>query len=297
LAVDLDRLMRCQGEPFGSTSIYAQNRVFRAAGEAGIKVMLDGQGADELMGGYLQYQGARMATMLSQGRFSDALAFYRAQKTWPGRGARTVLITALGQMLPDALRPYARAMVGRTDRPTWANLSWFTDHNVTLDCAWHHPRRGEHLRGDLQESVRVGLLSLLRYEDRNSMAYSVESRVPFLTTDFAELLLSLPEEHLIGPDGTSKRVFREALRGIVPDAILDRRDKIGFATPEHVWLRRHSEFVDDGLRLSGDAACLDAEGVKRYVRSALGGELPFSFQPWRLLNFAHWNARLAAGRG
>ena len=139
------------------------------------------------------------------------------------------------------------------------------------------------------------LLSLLRYEDRNSMAYSVESRVPFLTSDFAELLLSLPEEYLIGPDGTSKRVFREAMRGIVPDAILERRDKIGFATPEHAWLERHSEFVDGGLRLSGQTACLNPDGVHHYVRRALGGDLPFSFQPWRLLNFAHWHARLAAG--
>ena len=74
--------------------------------------------------------------------------------------------------------------------------------------------------------------SLLRHEDRNSMANSIESRVPFLTTDFAEFLLSLPEEYLVSKSGETKSIFRESMKGIVPQRILGRKDKIGFATPE-----------------------------------------------------------------
>src|SRR5205807_3214015 len=94
-------------------------------------------------------------------------------------------------------------------------------------------RPARSLRHHLEETlVETSLPMLLRYEDRNSMAFSIESRVPFLTMPLVDFLLRLPEEHLIGRDGTTKNVFRQAMRGLVPDTILDRRDKIGFQTPE-----------------------------------------------------------------
>ena len=76
---------------------------------------------------------------------------------------------------------------------------------------------------------------LLRYADRNAMAVSLENRVPFLTTALADFALSLPDELLIGRHGTTKKVLRAAMRGVVPDTILNRRDKIGFVTPEARW--------------------------------------------------------------
>ncbi|MBJ6749691.1 asparagine synthase (glutamine-hydrolyzing) [Geomonas anaerohicana] len=294
LVADLEQLMRCQGEPFGSTSIYAQHRVFRAAHEAGIKVMLDGQGADEILAGYVSYQSARLASMVSQGEMVRAVRFLLAQRSWPDRSLGTVLIGGLGQLLPDFVRPLARKLVGKSDRPGWANIPWFQERGVDLNCPWYHGRGEGHLRSNLQESVGIGLLSLLRYEDRNSMAYSIESRVPFLTVDLAELLLSLPEDYLIGDDGLSKRVFRAAMRGIVPDPILDRRDKIGFATPELAWLRQHGEFLSRALKLAPAVPCLNPDGVVSYCSNVMSGEVPFSFQVWRLLNFIRWHNSIEA---
>ena len=77
-----------------------------------------------------------------------------------------------------------------------------------------------------------GLATLLRHADRNSMHWSLESRVPFLTIEMAEFALSLPESFLLSNEGKTKYIFREAMRGIVPDEILDRKDKIGLGTPE-----------------------------------------------------------------
>lgn len=88
-----------------------------------------------------------------------------------------------------------------------------------------------------------GLPALLRHADRNSMRFSIESRVPFLTTEMAEFLLSVPEPFLVSPQGETKSIFRAAMRGIVPDDILDRRDKIGFATPEKDWLAGMADMV------------------------------------------------------
>src|SRR4029077_19874850 len=99
------------------------------------------------------------------------------------------------------------------------------------------PVTSDVLRHQLHETlVATSLPMLLRYEDRNSMAHGAESRVPFLTAPLAEFILQLPEEYLISPEGTTKNVFRLAMQGLVPEAILGRKDKIGFATPEQSWL-------------------------------------------------------------
>ena len=115
--------------------------------------------------------------------------------------------------------------------------AWFAQRGVEFRP---NPAR-RNLRQDLQTALRVTLLTsslpaLLRYEDRNSMAHSIESRVPFLTPRLVEFVQRLPEAFLIADDGLTKNVFRRAMRGIVPDAILDRRDKIGFEPPQRKWL-------------------------------------------------------------
>ena len=92
--------------------------------------------------------------------------------------------------------------------------------------------------------TETSLPQLLRSEDRNSMAFSIESRVPFLTPALAEFILALPEDYIVSCNGTSKAVFRQAMRGIVPDSILDRRDKLGFPTPEQQWLASARSWVD-----------------------------------------------------
>ena len=96
---------------------------------------------------------------------------------------------------------------------------------------------------------RNGLVHLLRYEDRNSMIHSIESRVPFLTTDIAEFLLSLPENFLLSDNGSTKCIFRDSMKGIVPHEVLQRKDKVGFETPESTWFSseksRINSWIDD----------------------------------------------------
>jgi len=127
------------------------------------------------------------------------------------------------------------------------------------------------------------------------MAFSVESRVPFLTTDLAELLLALPEEYVVGDDGTSKRVFRAAMMGIVPDAILDRRDKIGFWTPEAAWLRQRRDLLESATASSGVCGCIVPDGMRQRCEETLAGRKPFDWQIWRLVNFVRWHAALLGG--
>jgi asparagine synthase (glutamine-hydrolysing) len=128
------------------------------------------------------------------------------------------------------------------------------------------------------------------------MAWSIESRVPFLTPALAEFHLALPEEYLISPDGVTKHVFREAMRGIVPDAILDRRDKIGFATPEKRWLQELGPWIESVLtpdRLSRVPA-LNASAVGREWRAVLAGQRKFDWRVWRWVNLVRWGEAVGA---
>jgi asparagine synthase (glutamine-hydrolysing) len=121
------------------------------------------------------------------------------------------------------------------------------------------------------------------------MRFSVESRVPFLTLDLADLLLSLPESFLISPQGETKHVFRAAMRGIVPDAVLDRRDKIGFSTPEHEWLSSMAQTAQGWLRDSSDLPFIRKDEMLKQFGRIVSGERVFSWQAWRWINFARWH--------
>ena len=120
------------------------------------------------------------------------------------------------------------------------------------------------------------------------MRWSIESRVPFLTIGMAEFLLGLPEHYLVSSTGESKRILRAAMRGLVPDEILDRRDKVGFATPEQDWLQGLGPKVQDWVQASNDVPFLNAKRVQSLVQEHADGQRHFDFQAWRLISFCHW---------
>jgi asparagine synthase (glutamine-hydrolysing) len=293
LLADLDRLIEIQAEPFGGTSIYAQYRVFRLAGEAGIKVMLDGQGADELFAGYRYYLADRIAGLLSSGRLLTTGRLLRALATLPDANPGGMLARAAGHALPQGAQEHARRFTPHRVVPDWLDERWLRDQDVRLNDP------GRTSRGSLREyrldTVRTGLRELLRYEDRNSMASSIESRVPFLTPALAEFALGMPDDYLIAEDGTGKLVLRRGLRGLVPDPILDRRDKIGFATPEAAWLRSLDPWAQEVLASDRSRALGPlrvAEAAKRW-QEMLDRRRPFEPVAWRWLNLIRWADRFA----
>ncbi|MDB4949659.1 MAG: hypothetical protein JWM27_2308 [Gemmatimonadetes bacterium] len=291
LAADLGYLIDAQDLPFASTSMYAQHRVFRLAHEAGIKVVLDGQGADEMLGGYAVFAAARLAALLRAGRMGEAYAFARGAARLPGgRG----IARSLGQFLvPAGAQAPLRYLAGERLMPGWMNRQWFTSRVPVRPL--QRGRGAAALKEELVRSVTdTSLPALLRYEDRNSMAFSVESRVPFLTPQLAEFILGLPDEYLIAPDATSKAVFRRAMRGLVPDVVLDRKDKVGFATPEQRWLSALDPWVRDVIG-RGTGHPVFAAGMLAAEWDAIrGGRKRFDFRLWRCLNFILWAENSAA---
>ena len=289
LANTLQRVMHSQDEPFTTTSIAAQYLVFQSASSAGVRVMLDGQGADEMLAGYSTFYGPVFAQFLHTGRFMTAAQLWRSLAR-----EQQVPMVQVGRYAATSFvpRPVKRLLSGRADRastPAWLDAEWFAERGIT---GAHRPRAPEPvLRTQLIRSLTGSLRQLLRYEDRNSMAHSVESRVPFLTPDFAKLVLSLPAEYVVDSRGTRKAVFREAMRGLVPDDILDRRDKLGFQTPEAQLLASVAPWALE--RLAGPAA----QGltlVRSQYRAEAAvclqrGQMPRAELPlWRWLSVLEW---------
>ncbi len=169
---------------------------------------------------------------------------------------------------------------------------WTPIGSTSRDIALDDPGRTSH--GNLREyrldTVRTGLRELLRYEDRNSMASSIESRVPFLTPALAEFAAGMPDDYLIAPDGTGKLVLKQSLRGLVPDPILDRRDKIGFATPEANWMRTLAPWTEEVLAsdAAGAAGPLRVVETRRCWQQIRDARRPFDTFAWRWVNFIRW---------
>jgi asparagine synthase (glutamine-hydrolysing) len=299
LANDLDDMICAQGEPFGSTSIYAQYRVFKSAKDNGITVTLDGQGADELLAGYQGYPTQRISSLLEQQKFLQVIQFINQWQRWPNRGYKKGLLHLAQSLLPNDLHYLANRLRGIKSLPDWFNKEYLQNYAINTKLnpfekndAFKGNRVIEMLSACLQQK---GLPELLRHGDRNSMRFSIESRVPFLTIPMADLVLSLPEHYLISNTGETKSVFREAMRGLVPDAVLNRRDKIGFATPEKDWLFSMAPTIRSWLEDSKNIPFLQSNILLHHFDAIISGKKPFSWQLWRLINFTRWYRHIIQG--
>ena len=293
LSRDLDQLITSQGEPFGSTSVYAQWRVFQEVRKDGIVVTLDGQGADEIFAGYEGYPLSRLRSLIRAGKLRQAINFLQAWSSWPGRSKGRAISGALAEASPDFLYSLMGS-VSRQSGLTAINTSALKEREIEMGF----PRRilcdrTDSSRFILKEELRSlyryrGLPALLRHGDRNSMSASVESRVPFLDRQLVEYALSLPENFLISNDGETKSVFRSAMRGIVPDSILDRRDKIGFETPQQVWLNsifdRHGDHLNDLLAASRIFQMNKSSNTDFWIHLRNNPATT-----WRVINFLKWS--------
>ncbi|MCE5280380.1 MAG: asparagine synthase (glutamine-hydrolyzing) [Planctomycetaceae bacterium] len=290
LLSDLGALLAAQDEPFGSPSIYAQFRVFRRAHEAGMKVMLDGQGADEMLAGYVPYLSCRLASLLRQMRLGPALHFWRGASRLGGQSGLGMLLHAGGLLAPTALQKIGRRLGGKGLLPRWIDARWFARHGVAGEPIWR-VKGPDVLRQTLNQSIFDNSLpQLLRYEDHNSMAYSIESRVPFLTPALVEFVFSLPEEYLVSRDYPGKRVFRAAMRGTVPNVILDRKDKIGFATPGLEWLQGLGGWYQQVLTSPRARAvpALRHEAMMDMFSRMSRGQSDYDHCMWRCVNLIAW---------
>jgi asparagine synthase (glutamine-hydrolysing) len=260
---DIDRLVYLQDEPFGSLSIYAQYCVMRLAAQK-VKVVLDGQGADELLAGYLGYQGSYIRGLLRTYHWRTAIK----EITGSLKEHRDFFHTARQQL-----------QVRKTRRSL-------------LKCT---PDTIDRYQGPLDEVLHRELLStnlpaLLHYEDRNSMGFSLESRVPYLDVRLVEYIASLPLSQKIRA-GVTKVALRTAIRDKVPESVRCRRDKMGFVTPEECWMKNELRpFMLEIFSSKSFKSRIywDADAVAQDYLAFLDGRSTYSPEIWRIACAELW---------
>ncbi len=250
-----------QDMPFGLLSFYAQWRVMRAARDAGVKVLIDGQGGDEVFGGYAKFRYAYLMSLLRSGRLGGVtkeltgmlrhgdpyvLDLRRGYRYLPGFVRRTLKVDSVLQ----------RVVTGDWNRAV-------SDESTPATRWWRNARQSGGSPWTLLQRIQLDDLTvdtlpqLLRMEDRSSMAFSLEARVPLLDHRVVEFGVSLPD-HLKVNQGWSKFAVREAMAGLLPDSVRLRKTKLGFAAPDRAWLAGDLRAPVTAL-LEGDLRC------KRYV--------------------------------
>ncbi len=210
-------------EPVTGLSAYAQYCVFRLAHQHGAKVLLDGQGGDELFGGYVYYWGYYFLELLKKGKLGTLaknmfLGLRKFRQLYP-------FGLFLFLLIPSKIREWV-----------WRNrlVPWVNHPYLLKQCGDEKDLRWKPL--PLRELLNLTLFSTsiphnLVWGDKSSMRWSVECREPFMDYKVVEMALALDSEDLL-VDGETKTVFRNAIREDLPPIVYNRKDKIGFAAPE-----------------------------------------------------------------
>lgn len=223
--------------PVGSMSVTSQYEVMKLAKDNSIKVLLDGQGADEILAGYTMYWPYYLMQLFRQDKKK-----YRSVKL--GLENLHSQKMALPSPLHFYLQAYSQKFYNRIQdikRKMQSGDSPFFN-GIAPELARRYRKeknpiyKPSHLKELLYHStMHYGLNELLRYADRNSMAHSVEVRLPFLSHRLVEFVFCLPEDFLIH-DGWTKYILRKSMSHILPKEIAWRKDKVGYEPPQQAWL-------------------------------------------------------------
>lgn len=278
-------------EPFGSTSVFAEWCVFNTVHKTPVKVTLDGHGADEILAGYTASAAPYLADLLRYGKIATFIHEMRALLRSRRHSLKGVMAGIVDELAPKALAAMLRRRGGYASAmPDWLDLQQL---NAIAGEPFKTDLPGHGLRGaSILQLERTSLPMQLRWNDRNSMAHSIESRAPFLDVNLVEFTLGL-RDNLKLENGTTKVIMRRALADLLPPIVVQRQDKVGFATPEQNWIIRDNP---DRFRQLAYAA-LSAAGpifttaARRRVDDMISGRRRFDNSLWRIISFGAWLRR------
>ncbi len=255
-------------EPMVSSAPFAMWMVMRLARRQ-VTVTLDGQAGDELLAGYDHYPYVLLRQLLRERRYAEF-----AREAW-------LLRDIVGPLVRRRLRERGqRVDVGAMLSPSFARGRKPPDDDRVAD---------DLKRRLLQDFRTYSLPPLLRYEDRASMAHSLEARLPFLDQELVDYILTLPRSAIIH-NGWTRAIVREALHGVLPRKVESRRKKIGFTTPEFRWYRRQRAVLQSLMRSPSFRArpYWKAASIAENFRRACAGDVEESMFFWRAVNAEVW---------
>jgi asparagine synthase (glutamine-hydrolysing) len=274
---DLPTLIRHQEEPFGSTSIYAQWRVMGRTKEREVKVLLDGQGGDEILAGYSPSFYFLLKHFLKRCAIKSMIDEIRGlRKTHPFLFDQW--IAKMFYILFPKLNREIELVEKGFRKKYFRNFSKPAKFDNDLDNYLYYIFR------------YLKLPALLHYVDRNSMAFSLETRLPFLDYRLVEYTFGLPAEQKIGK-GVTKVILRNAMEKAIPEEIRNRMDKMGFVTPEGTWFKtilrnQINEII--GSKSFAERGYFEVKKVKEKFIEHCEGKIDINLAIWRCLNLELW---------
>jgi asparagine synthase (glutamine-hydrolysing) len=284
-----EKIVYHQDEPYAGTSIYASWKLMEKTRQTGVPVILVGQGGDEFLAGYNKYLGPYVATLLQKMDFSfldEILKLSWVRKQGILKLLKSGLYYLLSSYLPTNVKTYLNQYRKRKD-PFYLNKSW-ADRFPPFPV--YKKKFHDILNNILYLSVVSSPLpSLLHIDDRNSMAFGVETRAPFLDYRIAEFLFKIGGEKKI-KKGYTKYPLRRAFKDILPHDIIMRKDKLGYPTPLSYWLRDDLRAWAEKILTSKSfkkRPYFNFEGVKTIWKQHLSGT-DNSFVLWSFINLELW---------
>jgi asparagine synthase (glutamine-hydrolysing) len=292
------KLIYHMDEPMAGPGLFPQYMVARRA-SGRVKVLLGGQGGDEIFGGYTRYVIAYLEQALKgavQETNDEGEHIVSLISILPNLPALRGYVPTLRSFWAEGLfEPMDRRYFRLIDRSRGARDLFGPDFNAALDeervfarfrAVFEHSRTLSYYNKMVQYDLTASLPALLHVEDRMTSACAVESRVPLLDRRIVDLVASMPPR-LKFRGAEMKYILKRAIRDIIPPVVLARKDKMGFPVPLHIWTRNGlGDFVRDILT---STACRE-RGLFRTERieQLISGEEPFGRRLWGLLNLEMW---------
>jgi len=261
---------------------FSHHLLYRTIHENGIKVALEGQGADEILAGYVSFSLAYFCELAFKGQFSTLAFEVRRFNHAGGAKLSPILKQLTKHLIPNV---YYHRYFGKDNK--LGGLFKKALHHRADKFRPVLARERSTLKSTHQSRLSI-LRSILHNVDRCSMASSIETRVPFLDHRLVEFCLSLPSKLKVR-NGYRKYILRESVRGVVPDHIRLRVDKMGFSSPEGEWARDElKQFYYDRLTNVKEIPFINYEAVIKGFDQFIVGNVPYNPIFWRLISLSRW---------
>ena len=276
----LDKIIWHQDVPFHGFNMIAQWEVMRLASQNNIKVLLDGQGADEALGGYRSFAGILLIDQLRNFQFRRFLNNVNNLKSNRSINILMEVARAGYYLFPTPIQKFLR----RKTRVGSGVIK--KDYLDLINKQKVPPRFGTSFNQSCIQSIKYGLPNLLHYEDRNSMAFSIESRVPFLDHRFVEFMLSIPSHYKM-KNGWSKHIHRKAIEKYLPQEVVWRTGKMGFITPQKKWFHHSKAMLHQYIENVECPDFIDASYIKELLNDIEDNTYHIN-ELWRIIVFLKW---------
>ena len=282
---EFKKFSRFHDEPLLTSAVFAQWQLFKNISNEGARVVIDGLGADEILAGYKSFYRPRLKELLLKKQLMQLIKEARHMSKNFNFSILRPFVWLLSSILPSHFIKNTRARfnIGSVSKDFLSIESPKNESSDSCNDNFYSFSRAMHKERSLPQQ--------LQWSDRNSMAFSIETRSPFLDFRLVDLLLPLPSEFKIS-SGENKRLLKSAMKDRIPQYILHRRDKQGFESPESLWLLESMNEIASNMIHDIEHRHMDIFSAKglNYLKSIQSRETKYNSFYWRSLSYIFWRS-------